>query len=106
MNMVRFTAVRDNQVLGKTAWTPEPHRNSALELLTEFRKQYGDASYLIERQGDSKVPNLRKLTRFQIKDGEDVYYSREFEEQEVDARLAEIRAKWPQAEITAGVRNG
>ena len=105
-NQIRFTAYNGESVIAQSDWTPERTKDCALNLLTAFRKLHPDLFYRIERTGDSKERNLRKLTRFQIKDGTDTYYSREFDESEVDAQYAEIRKKWPNAEISAGVRDG
>lgn len=106
MNQIRFSAYDGGTLVAQTEWSPEQTKDCALNLLTEFRKQHGGLAYRIERTGDSKAPNLRRLTRFQIKDGEDIYYSREFEQHEVDEQFARIREKYPNAEIIAGVRNG
>lgn len=106
MNQIRFLAYNGDEKVAESDWLPETTRNCAPNALTTFRKLHPNMSYRIERTGDSKTPNLRQLTRFQIKDGDDLYYSREFEASEIDEQLAAIRKKWPKAEITAGVRHG
>lgn len=106
MNMIRFTAYDGDRLVAQTEWTPEPDRTSAVNLLSQFRKNYGGLAYRIEREGDSKVPNLRTLTRFKIQDKDDLYYSRWFEEDEVDEALGAIREKWSRADIVREVRNG
>ncbi len=107
-NQIRFFAMDYETVVAQTEWTPERTKDCALNLLTEFRKRHPRLAYTIERTGDSKTPNLRKLTRVTIADGEDVYHSREFEEHEVAERLAEIRnkPKWANAIITTQERYG
>jgi hypothetical protein len=106
MNQIRFSAYDGEHLVAQTEWSPEQARTCALDLLTQLRKQHPNLAYRIERTGDSKQPNLRQLTRFQIKVDKDIHYSREFEAGEVDTQLAAIRKKWPNAEITAGVRYG
>jgi hypothetical protein len=105
-NLIRFNAYDNDILVAQSPWTPEHGKDDALRLLTQFRAQHSDLAYRIERTGDSKVPNLRQLTRFQIKVGDDLYYSREFEEHEVGTQFAAIRERWPNADITAGVRYG
>lgn len=106
MNMIRFSAYEGETLIAQTGWTPEYDRTTAGNLLADFRKQHQGLAYRIERTGDSKVPNLRKLTRATIKDKDDLYYSRWFEESEVAERMAEIREKWPKADIVTETRNG
>lgn len=104
MNKIRFSAVRDSKLIVQTEWASETDRTSAPNLLEGFRKQYPDCAYLIERTGDSKVPNLRQVTRVVIQDGKDVYYSRWFEAREVDEQFAAIREKWPRSNFTTEVK--
>ena len=105
-NQIQFSAWDGSSLVAQTPWMPERTKDCALNLLTEFRGRYRGLAYTIERTGDSKTPNLRKLTLAVIRDGEEVYYSREFEEHEVSERMAEIREKWPKAEITVKERYG
>lgn len=106
MNMIRFSAYDGSFLVAQTGWTPEHDRDSAPNLLAEFRKSYGGLAYQIERTGDSKIPNPIKLTRATIRDKEETYYSRWFLEAEVEERMKEIRVKWPNADITTETRNG
>ena len=106
MNLIRFSAYAGDQMVAQTPWTPETGPTSATNLLATFRKEHPNYAYRIEREGDSKVPNLRPLTRVTIKDGTDLYYSRAFEAHEVDEQLAKIREQWPTADITTETRNG
>jgi hypothetical protein len=106
MNMIRFSAHADDVLIAQSDWVAERTKDDAPNLLASFRRRHPNLAYRIERTGNSKVPNLRQLTRFQIKVGEDLYYSREFEEREVDAQLAAIKERWPNAEISRGVRYG
>lgn len=105
-NQIRFSAYSGESLVAQSVWTAERTNDCALNALTEFRKQHPNLAYRVERTGDSKQPNLRTLTRFQIRDGDDLYYSREFDENEVAEQFAKIREKYPKAEIIAGVRNG
>jgi len=106
MNMVRFSAYNGDALVAQTEWVPEHDRTSAPNLLGEFRKAHPNFAYRIEREGDSKIPNLRLLTRVTIRDGQNIYYSRSFEEHEANERIAEIREKWPKADIVVEKRNG
>src|SRR5712671_3965254 len=104
MNRIRFSAVDGSKLVAQTDWLPEHTPLDAPNALAAFRKQLdGDYSYLIERTGDSKVPNPTGECRFRIKQGEDIYYSRLVQAHEKDAVLAEIRAAHPKAEITEEV---
>lgn len=105
MNMVRLTAWSGETQIAATEWLPETTNTSAPNYLAMFRKQHPNLAYRIEREGDSKVPNLREVTRATIRLKDDVYYSRWFEANEVDEQMAVIREKWPQADITTETRN-
>jgi hypothetical protein len=104
MNRIRFQALDGDKVVAQTGWLPESTRECAPNALDGFRKQHpSNFAYRIERTGDSKVPNAVKMFRYQIKDGEDLRYSKLFTEAEKDAGLAAIREMYPKAEITEGV---
>src|SRR5258708_5741927 len=101
VNRIRFSAVDGKRLVGQTDWLPEHTSKDAPAALAVFRQKLGgDYAYLIERTGDSKVPNPTGECRFRIKQGEDIYYSRLVQAGEKEAVLAEIRTMHPKAEIT------
>lgn len=100
MNQVRFTAYDGEQQVAQSPWAAESTKDDALNALDQFRKQYPDLAYRIERTGDSKVPNPLRLLRYRIKDGDDLYYSRLVTENEKESALEEIRVMYPKAQIT------
>ena len=102
MNRIRFTAINErNELVGQSEWAGEFTSADAPALLAHFRAQVGDNHrYLIERTGDSKVPNKPKLYRYRIAVDDSIYYSRLIQEREKDEALAQIKVEFPEAEIT------
>jgi hypothetical protein len=101
MNQIRFTAVEGKKLVGQTEWLDEFGPKDAPAALAEFRaKLGGNYAYMIERRGDSKIPNKIQLYRCHIKVGDNVYYSRVFNETERDAVMGQIREEFPQAQLT------
>lgn len=101
MNRFRFYVAGH----GYTDWEDEhikhgvgaPH--TAPERLTALRRLHPEAAISIEREGDNRTPNPINQFRFQIKQGEEVRYSRLINEDEKEAREQEIRTMFPDAEI-------
>ena len=102
MNRFRFY-ITDH---GYTDWEMEhvkcgtgaPH--SAPARLTELRREYPEAAISIEREGDSRKPNVLNKFRYQIKTNDEIRYSRLINEDERNERLREIQGMFPKAEIT------
>lgn len=111
MNQFRLVVKKNGDTI-QTPWVNEavkhgPHApHTAVVSVADLRAHYGPAAAIaIERRGESRIPNLQKLTRAMIKDGSDTYYSRWFEEGEVEQKMNEIHTQWPKAQITTEVRN-
>ena len=97
---------------GYTDWEDErvkhgvgaPH--TAPERLTALRREHPDAAISIEREGENRKPNVLNQFRFQIKQEDEIRYSRLINEDEKDERLREIQAMFPKAEVTEVKFNG
>ena len=109
MNQIRFSVYDGDNLVHQTGWTPESTRTDALTALTDIRKRMGgNYAYRIERTGDSKIPNPITMYRYQIKVGEDFYYSKLFTESERDEAFTQIKEqfseeKFPGRQITEAV---
>ncbi len=101
MNLIRFSVYDGNHLIHQTDWSPESLRTDALELLTDVRKRMGgNYAYRIDRTGDSKIPNPVTMYRYQIKVGDDIYFSKLFTEAEKESGLVRINELHPKSEIT------
>jgi C-terminal processing protease CtpA/Prc len=80
----------------------EQRSTDAHQALLKVREQYGgDLRYRIEREGLENKPNKMTYTRYAIKIGDVVNYSRLLKADEKDAALVEIKQLFPGADITA-----
>ena len=120
MNNFRFHV--DNQT--PTAWEPEhvrsgtQHVHSAVARVTELRRLYPNAAIRIEREGEDRARRILPTFRFEVyvREGEitvsddegkhtrklhdATILSRPFYESEREAVLGELKAQFPDAQIT------
>ena len=103
MSKFRFNITNhDGKVVAQTDWVEERRPSDAPEALGKVRQQYGDdLRYRVEREGLVNKPNKVTYTRYAIKVGDTVNYSRLLKADEKDAALVEIHQLFPGADITA-----
>lgn len=100
MNQVRFHVYDGENLIHTSDWADESTRVDAGNALAEVRQRMGgNFAYRIERTGDSKTPNHVPMTRFKIKVGESLLYSKILNETERESALKDIKDKFPNAEI-------
>jgi C-terminal processing protease CtpA/Prc len=103
MSKFRFNITdHEGNVVAQTDWVEEARPLDAPQALFKVREQYGgDLRYRVEREGLANKPNKVTYTRYAIKVGDTVNYSRLLKADEKDAALVEIRQLYPGADITA-----
>lgn len=109
--MIRFSVTQVDVDPIFTEWEHEPLRSgpvhTAVQRMSELRQQYG-RSAVISIERTTVIPEtVKRLVRFKIDEGENkIRYSKTFPIAEQEARLIEMKEKFPKAEITPEVING
>jgi len=102
--MIRFRIKNQDSEPILTEWVEETlgdlSKQTAAQRVTELRRDHPESEISVERS--SVIPRKKqKLVRFKIQDkGNQLYYSAVFPIEQKDARLAEIKERHPDAEIT------
>lgn len=106
--MIRFKITEKDKYDVFTSWEDElvragmgPH--TAVQRMSELRAVYGkDAAISIERT--TVIPDAdHRQVRFKIVEGRKTRYSKTFPIAEKEQRLAEIKEKFPEAEVMTKV---